>query len=370
QSNIFGVKANQKGVPLGSVGVGWNVQNERFWRSKVITRLRLRATYGLSGNVDKNTSAYLTATAGRTNEFRDHYLDISNPPNPSLQWEKVKTVNFGMDLTLFADRISATLEHYRKYGTDLMGHSPIAPQTGLASFYGNVADTETKGIDLKMVSQNLTNERINWETTIILSLSKDKVTNYKVSPGANADLAHNSALQVVPMVGHPIYSLVSYRFMGLDDTGDALGLLSGEPSKDYAAIQRSTDLGSLVFHGSQTPPMFGSLINTIRYGQLNLSFNILYKFGHHFMRPSFSGNYLIVGGWMQPDFDKRWQNPGDEEKPYLPALKYPLNLNRDIFYQFVSVLTTPAATIRLHDVRLSYTLPILPHVRWLKQAEL
>src|SRR5690606_27821122 len=175
---------------------------------------------------------------------------------------------------------------------------------------------------------------VSWETDLIINLNRDKVTDYKVNPGANADIAHHSALQVVPMVGYPIYSLVSYQYMGLDHTGDALGLLNGEPSKDYAAIQRSTDLSSLAFHGSQTPTAIGSLMNTIRYGQLSLSFNILYKFGHHFRRPSFSGNYLIGGNWMQPDFEKRWQQPGDEAKTHVPAIKYPIDLNRDIFYQY------------------------------------
>ncbi|MFB2120816.1 SusC/RagA family TonB-linked outer membrane protein [Parapedobacter sp. 2B3] len=369
QSNIFGVKANQKGVPLGSVGLAWNIHKERFWGANALSSLRLRATYGFSGNVDKTTSAYLTANTGRTNEFQDLYLDISNPPNPSLRWEKVKTINFGVDMALFGNRLLGTLEYYFKYGIDLMGRSPIAPQTGVVSFYGNVADTKTRGMDIKITSRNLTSPNVNWETTVILNLNKDKVTNYKVSPGANADIAHSSALQVVPMEGYPIYSLVSYRFVGLDDTGDALGVLDGEVGKDYAAIQRSSDMNSLVVHGSQTPTAFGSVMNTVQYRQVSLSFNILYKFGHHYRRPSFLSNYLIGGGWMQPDFEKRWQQPGDETSTNVPAFKYPIDLNRDIFYQYASILATPAASVRLNDVRLAYSLAIRNVGWWVKQME-
>src|SRR5690606_9221163 len=60
ESNLFGVKSNQRGVPLWSVGVAWRLDKEDFFHSDWLPNLKLRLTYGYNGNVDKSLSAYLT----------------------------------------------------------------------------------------------------------------------------------------------------------------------------------------------------------------------------------------------------------------------------------------------------------------------
>src|SRR5690606_5290395 len=92
ESNLFGVKSNQKGVPLWSIGVAWNVGRESYYNWAWLPSLKLRLTYGYNGNVDRSLSGYLTVrSVGLQNDLGKFYADILNPPNPSLRWEKVKT---------------------------------------------------------------------------------------------------------------------------------------------------------------------------------------------------------------------------------------------------------------------------------------
>jgi TonB-dependent SusC/RagA subfamily outer membrane receptor len=143
ESNLFGVKTNQKGVPLWSGGLAWNLSNESFYRLAQLPYLKLRATYSYSGNVNKTVSAYLTAQAtGQANLWNVPYVTITNPPNPSLRWEQVRNLNFGMDFQSKGNVLSGSVEYWIKSGFDLIGASPIAQQTGVSTFTGPVPGME------------------------------------------------------------------------------------------------------------------------------------------------------------------------------------------------------------------------------------
>ena len=145
ESNLFGVKSNQKGVPLWSAGLAWNVSKENFYGLNWLPLLKIRATYGYNGNVDKTVSGYLTVVnLGQINSWGSIYSQILNPPNPSLSWEKVAVWNLGLDYALKNDRVSGSLDLYKKNAEDLIGNSPIAGQSGVLQYKGNNANLSTK----------------------------------------------------------------------------------------------------------------------------------------------------------------------------------------------------------------------------------
>ncbi|RYF26334.1 MAG: SusC/RagA family TonB-linked outer membrane protein [Flavobacteriales bacterium] len=175
QSNLFGVKPNQKGVPLWSVGLLWDIAGEPFYDVPWLQQLKLRSSYGYSGNVSKSLSAYLTATAGGTNVYGAPFNVIVNPPNPSLRWERVRITNIATDFSMFNRKLEGSVELYAKQGLDLFGESPLAPQTGVLTFNGNTANTSTKGLDISLRSLNLSGA-ITWRTDFQFSKVKDRVT--------------------------------------------------------------------------------------------------------------------------------------------------------------------------------------------------
>ncbi|MCD0489692.1 SusC/RagA family TonB-linked outer membrane protein [Pedobacter sp. MC2016-14] len=358
KSNIFGVKANQKGIPLWSAALAWNINREKFYNIEWLPYLQLKGSFGYNGNVNNSLSAYLTAKPSNTNTFTNStYYEIVNPPNDNLRWEKVKNINFGLNFTTKGDRISGSLEYYIKNGTDLIGTSPIAPQTGISIFTGNTADTHAQGFDIQLNSKNLLGV-FKWATTYIFNYNKDKITNYKIGVGMNSNTV--TQITLVPIVGYPINSLFSYKWGGLDASGNPQGYFDGSLSNDYTKISNSNDPTQLEFFGSRTPTIYGSLRNTFSFSGLEFSFNITYKTGFYFRRQSLDNSALYNSNFinfLQPDYEKRWQNPGDELTTSVPSLVYPNNFLRSSFYSNSAVLTEKGDYIRLQDVQINYSIP-------------
>lgn len=367
QSNLFGVNTNQKGVPLWSAGLSWAINKEAFYQVQWLPELRLRATYGINGNIDRTLTAFNTGRYSVSDITNAPDVYVTNPPNPDLRWEKDRMLNIGLDFGLADRRISGSIEYFHRKGTDIVGYTVIDPTSGFSSYKGNVADMEGQGIDLKLNSRNLTG-LFKWNTTFLFSKATDKVTRYNagVTPVSTIVQSGDGTLDgtissfFVPVTGHPVFSVYSYKWAGLDpQTGDPMGYLNGAVSKDYASITSSTNANDLVYNGPANPTLSGSLRNDFSYKAFTLSINITYEFGFYFRRPSVNYQNLFGLYIGNKDYLKRWQKPGDEQSTYVPSLVYPDNLTRDNFYTYSSVLVEKGDNVRLQDIRLSYDLKTL-----------
>ncbi|MFX1707221.1 SusC/RagA family TonB-linked outer membrane protein [Chitinophaga sp. CC14] len=351
ESNLFGVDANKKGVPLYSLGLSWVISQEDFFKTSLLAYLRFRFTDGYNGNLSKALSSYTTSKV-LANVNPDFYVPqqvIVNPPNPALRWERVHVMNAGIDFSSKNDIISGSIDFYMKKGEDLIGDSPIAPQSGLISFRGNTASILTKGLDFTLNSTNL-KENFGWTSNFLFNYVKDKVTEYKMQAGANSNYVGQNYSN--PFVGKPYSSLFAYQWAGLDGNGNPQGYLNGNLSKDYSAMLNSTDPGNLKYIGTGLPTFFGSLRNNFQYKGFELSFNLTFKFGYSFRRGSFTSS----SGFRSADYANRWQKSGDEKKTDVPSLSYPADAQRDAFYLGSETLIERGDHLRLQDIRLSYTI--------------
>jgi TonB-dependent starch-binding outer membrane protein SusC len=356
ESNLFGVNANQKGVPLWSAGAAWEVSKEAFYRVDWLPKLKLRVTDGYNGNVDRSVSAYTTAiTNPGTNAYGVPSSQIINPPNPNLRWERIQILNIAVDFNTRGSRLEGSLEYYIKNGKDLIGQSPVDPTTGVTQFTGNTANMEAHGVDLVLRTRNTTGA-LRWNSVLLFSYVLDKVTSYKEQTGEIIN--YFDPILTNPLAGHPLYSIYAMRWEGLDPkTGNPRGWYSGHISEDYTSMNTSTDLSNLVYKGPANPPFFGSLRNTLGWKQWNFSFNITYKFGYYFRRNSINYYNLFSGTSPgHPDYELRWQKPGDEKFTNVPSMIYPANVDRDEFYSNSEILVDRGDQIRLQDLQLSYDL--------------
>jgi len=363
-SNIFGVTANQKWVPLWSSGYGWQLNKEKFYKLSWLPSLKFRVTYGYNGNVDNTLSAFTTIRYVSNALFTgQQYAQIRSQPNPELRWEKTGLLNLALDFSFRNDRVSGTIEYYWKNGKDLIGFAPIDPTTGVQdimqrfAFKGNVAAMKGNGVELALNTENIKGA-FNWSTNFLFNYAATRVTDY-VLVNVNASSFLGLGLTVNPIPGKPLYSIYSYRWAGLDPAnGDPQGLLNGTISKDYTALTGVT-VNDLVYNGSAVPEIFGSLRNTFRYKIFTLSANIVYKLGYYFKRPSINYNTLFTTWRGHADFANRWKKPGDEIYTNTPSMIYPnSNANRDNFYSASEVLVEKGDHIRLQDIALSWDINI------------
>lgn len=372
-SNLFGVRTNQQAVPLGSMGLGWTVSEEGFYGLEILPYLKLRASHGFNGNVDRSLSAFTTAQFLSFNLFIPaNYAQIVNPPNQDLRWERIRISNLGLDFEDKSGRISGSVEVYKKAGLDLIGSVPFAPSTGITTFTGNNASTSTTGFDLSLMTKNSLG-KIKWTTHWIVSGLRERVTDFEINfPVANLLNFGISGRggEYFPVAGKPLFAVYSLPWGGLNpDNGNPRGVLEGQETEDYRALLNNTALEDLVYHGSARPTFFGAIRNDLSYRGFSLSVNVSYRMGYYFRKESVQYETLLQGRGGHRDFEQRWMQPGDEALTFVPSLPAARNAQRDQFYRSSSVLVDKGDHIRLQDVRLAHRVGDSFPWKVLKEAE-
>ncbi|GGG88341.1 SusC/RagA family TonB-linked outer membrane protein [Parapedobacter pyrenivorans] len=356
-SNLFGVATNNKWSPFWSAGLAWNIADEPFYHWSAVPHLKLRTTYGHAGNTDNDRPAVTTIDyRGVTTLGRFPYAIVSNPPNPELRWEDVATWNIGLDFATRGRTLGGSLEYYIKTASDLIALVEADRTSGFNSFSRNSAVLQNHGFDISLYGRH-GKGNLGWLWDASFSHTRNKVLEYYYSPTSYSNAVTRGGNTLTPFVGRPAYALLSYRFAGLDpETGDPLGYLNGEVSKDYTSmIQRATE-NDVILHGTAMPPYFGALRNTFQWKNLSISANVTFRFGYFFRRntvmyyPILSGSAINIHG----DYYKRWQQPGDEVHTTVPSMLIPGSAVRDGFYRDSEATAERGDHIRLQDVNLSY----------------
>lgn len=352
-SNLFGVATNNKWSPLWSSGVMWDIGKESFYHVEGLPNLKVRFTFGYSGNVDNSMVAVPTLVYSTSNSNLPYpRAGLLNAPNAELRWEKVQNTNIGIDFGSKNNRISGTIDLYRKRTTDLYEEVPVDPTFGLGSITMNAANTKSLGIDARIRTLNLTG-KLQWSTNWLFSYNNNWITkNYREYTGPQSVITNGLAL----MEGEIAFPMYSYKWAGLDPTtGQPRGMLEGEPSADYFKLtSNSVQLDHLIYHGSSRPLYFGAMLHSFSYKNLSLSANISWKFDYYFRRQSINYTNLLNLGYAHRDYADRWQLAGDEARTDVPAFIYPLNGQADVFYGNSEVLVERGDYIRLEDIRIDY----------------
>jgi TonB-linked SusC/RagA family outer membrane protein len=358
ESNLFGVDANHKGVPLWSAGLGWQASSEEFYPLKQwLPLLKLRATYGYSGNVNKSLTAYATGYYYSNSETDLPYVQILTPPNPNLRWEKVRMINLGVDFETKNRLLSGSLEYYQKKGLDLIGRASLDPTIGYSvggrnEFIGNNSALKGQGLDMQL-NVNKTFGKINWTAQLLYSHATNKITRYEYK---SSSISSYFSSNPTPVPGNPRYSVYSLKWAGLDpQSGDPQIYLNGAVTKDYSTVLSNLKLEDLICNGSALPTHFGSLRNSFRLGDFTLGFNISYKFGYFFTRPSLSYSALFNNWIGHKEFSDRWMKPGDEKFTQVPSMPAAGTTgSRDFVYSVADILVEKGDHIRFQDVNFSY----------------
>ncbi|WP_286895778.1 MULTISPECIES: SusC/RagA family TonB-linked outer membrane protein [Sphingobacterium] len=360
-SNLFGVKTNERWQPLWSIGYKWNLSEERFFKIAWIDALSLRGSYGISGNVDQSRSAITTIRYTNPDRYTNlPQAIISQYSNPDLRWEKNTIWNTGIDFSFISGKINGSLDYYKKWGTDLFGRYPVdytaIPNKGVLR---NIAAMKGNGVDLKLNGNIPFGKRIFFRPQIMINFNNSKITDYYYE-GNYAYEFLSYGTSVTGQVGYPVYSILTYKWNGLDANGNPIGELNGERSIDYPKIKLQ-DKSVLEYKGTVVPRYSGYFNPGISVGNFDVSASFLYKLGHVFRRTPVGYNELVAMGGLgdgSGDFDRRWKVSGDESKTDIPSFIYPVDTERSSFYQSSSVLVENASHVRLQNLSVGHTFRI------------
>ena len=212
-SDVFGVAKKYRYLPLYSFSGLWRMKEEKWMRDvKWVDELSLRASYGIQGNIDKNTSPYLIGKFSRTTVLPDNIetiIEAQTAPNPDLKWEKTKNVNLGLDLALLRNRIRLTVDYYYRKSTDLISSRSLPLETGFQYTTINWASMKNTGWEIAINTRNITNKNFSWTTTLNLGFNTNEVINESVAENATYPGRE----------GYPVGALFAYKTAGLDENG-------------------------------------------------------------------------------------------------------------------------------------------------------
>ena len=356
-SNLFGAGANNKWQPLWSLGTAWVLTKESFFENNMVNLLKLRASYGFVGRANPTFSGLPLISYGSSDNITGlPYATITTPANPSLGWEKIETINVGLDFGFWNDRLAGSFEYYHKNSKELITQIQTDPTTGFESVRKNGGRLSAKGYELTLHSRNIIGNNLSWNSRLLLSRNRTLVESYPYKmPYASSIASQTGSVNSSLLEGYDEGAVRVFPFAGLDPTnGDPRGYLDGEISKDYSKILYGP-LDQLKYIGPGRPVYYSSLENEFFIGKLSFSFNIQARLKFYLMQQGFTDMNLAMYRLGYADYDKRWQKPGDELHTNIPSSVYPIDAFRDEFYSKSEARVIKGDNIRLQDFSMSYS---------------
>ncbi|WP_281225234.1 SusC/RagA family TonB-linked outer membrane protein [Flavobacterium aquiphilum] len=288
RADLFGVDSKYKNRPLWSVGLGWNISNEDFMKDiKWIDMLKLRATYGVSGNIDQSTTPYVTATRKNDNLYSSlQYINITAQPNPMLRWEKTQTTNLGLDYTVLRHKLTGSIDVYRKYSSDLLATTDLDPTVGATSRRINAGALLNRGVEFSVGSEWFNNGDFRINSNVVFGFNKttvDKITRAQSTSSVYVSSPSNYFFE-----GDAYNTLYAYKYGGtvngypyvLDENGNPSITFDANGNPISTSIKTVTNPNALVKMGSLTPTYTGSLSQRFSYKQFDLNFMFIFSGGN------------------------------------------------------------------------------------------
>ncbi len=291
-SSRFGLSKQYGIFPSGSLA--WNISKENFFKSKWIDNLKLRVSYGLTGNQNIPDFAFITKAGASLYTFGNTIVvgnSLLNVGVPDLQWESAKQIDAGLDIILLNGRITSTIDYYNKKSSKLLVQVPLPLTAGVSQNPTvNLGSVENKGFEFFVSSVNLVG-KFKWSTDFNISTNKNKVLNIGTNsagsplqiPGYTIGLPQDFANLTV--AGQPVGAFYMYKFIGIWQTAQAseaakYGAVPGDVRYADLNNNEQLDAGDKTFVGSPQPTYYGGLNNTFSYSNFSLSVFMSYSGGN------------------------------------------------------------------------------------------
>ncbi len=368
-SNLFGSNPRYRYLPLWSVAAKWHLDREPFLASvDFIDALAVRVSYGLRGNIVEEATPQIIAAALPPNSFTGlNEMEIVQAPNPELKWETTKSINFGLDFSLFKRRLSGAIDIYKNFGSDLIAQKEVSAVTGFMKKAVNYANVTNFGLDIGLSAKIIDKDDFTWTSNINVSFVKSKVTESYIMPQISNLLKSTYTVgQVVE--GKPINSMYSYRFARLNDEG--IPLFYDEDNNEMQgrdenfAVKILDNMNALKYEGSREPNTTIGFSNTFKYKAFSLSFLFVAGLDYVIRLPEVAFKEFPSGEYNAPkELANRWRKPGDELFATIPIINGGTYFGSDYLdygsqmYNLSDMRVVTGDYLRLRNLLLQYRLP-------------
>ncbi len=374
EADLFGLDTREQHHPLWSVGAGWNITSEPFMKNITwIDYLKLRATYGINGNVDQSSTTYFIATY-KTISTALHPLgltylnyDDDDLPNPKLRWEKTATTNIGLDFRFLDNRLSGSIEYYNRHGSDLLVRKYLDSTVGAKSRVINNGEIRNQGIELTLNGNIIHHKDWNLNASVNFSHNNNKVVAVDEDPTNIASSYITSPANYFKK-GTAYNTLWAYRLSRivngypviLDAEGNEMATFDADgnvESVQTTSTLKGTD--ALVNMGTITPKYNGTFQLNLRYKAFEVNAMLVFAGGNK-LRMDVAD--LSEGGFNMRDTHilDRWNGGSNEGvRMYLDmndkARQYASTFNE--WWRYSDTQVKDADYMKLRSVNIAYNLP-------------
>lgn len=364
-----------------SFSAAWRISEENFMKGiDWISNMKLRFGWGLVGN--DRISNYLSLDLYETTKYGvgNQVVTVLTPKqlrNSNLKWEASSTVNLGLDLGFFDNRLNVTADFFIKNTKDLLLAQSLAHVTGFESQMQNIGKIQNKGIELSLTSSNIERKNFTWQTNFNISFIRNELK--ALADGVDAMYARSgfdsnfTAYDYVAMVGESLGLIYGYEFDGIyqsDDfyTSASTGELILKPGvTDNQRYTEGVEPGVVKYKdqdgdgvittndrtviGNALPKWYGGITNTFNFYGVDFSFMFQFNYGNDVYNATrlFSTQSRLGRKNMLAEVADRWSPTNASNN----VPKYDGYITNDVYSRFVE----DGSFLRLKTMTLGYTFP-------------
>lgn len=370
-SSLFASQSRVGHFP--SVAASWLISNENFMKDqKIVSLLKLRASYGVTGNNNIPAYKYLSTYSLSALYQSRVAAQPSRPANPTLHWETANMAAIGIDLA-FIDRFDMSFDFYQTDNVGLLLNVPLAPSTGFYEILKNSGSVRNRGFEYRLDANIINKNKWRWDVGFNIGINQNRVTEL---PNHEPFFQVASSVKQQVKEGQDIYTWYMKEWAGVDpENGDPLWYVVDE-NGDYvldAEGQKTTtnDYNGTQEHavGQATPKFSGGLNSTLSWNGIFIHINTNFMYGnkiYNYTRHSSDGDGSYLGynqlslensvlGWS------RWQSPGD----VATHPKAQLNGNKSA-NQISSRYLEDGSYFRIKNLTVGYDFP----TKWISKAHM
>lgn len=341
-------KLADKWALFPSFAVAWRLSDESFMKADFLSNLKLRFSYGQSGN-NNGVGAFATLTGPQYG--KSVYYNYGNtvvngfapglPVNTKLTWEKTRELNFGLDFGFIGERISGSVELYDRLSDDLLMKRKLAVESGVTEMNDNVGSVRNRGIEFSLNTVNIQTKDFRWSTNFTFAKNMNEIVSLY---GRKEDVIGEQRF-----IGEPINVIYDYKFDGVFTTAEAEAASGNKlfsnynPNPGHAKVVDTNSDGAIttadrIILGTPDPKWIGGFTTSMQYKNFDFNLSLIANYGR-FVRDQFAANSIAQNSRSQ----MMWTDP--EEFYYPKGAPRPdwNNPIKDANGKIIGIGFTPAA---------------------------
>src|SRR5699024_3010249 len=296
-----------------------------------LDELKLRASYGFTGNFNIGNYSYMSNIGTRDYIFNGVLASgraMNTLGNPYLGWEKMREFNLGLDLNLINNRIRLVADFYNRNTQDLLLNVEIPHSSGFGTVTENRRDVQNRGFELGLATTNMTTENFDWSTNLNFTLNRNKVLSLGRSedPIYSGESSEGNPTNVTK-IGSPVGMIIGYVYEGIYQNEEEVeeypsfpGAVPGNMRfKDVHGDGEITPFQDFDVIGNPYPDLAWSVTNSVSYKDFDFRMLVVGSVGAEMLRASnfYTGNLDGVFN-VNKEIKNRWrspENPGNGKIP-------------------------------------------------------